>query len=137
MNFSSAVLKYSRRISVTTRVFCYLMLSCKTYSVIVGRVWVLLTSNDFRCHPIWCSNKCVSSPYSSIQLGAYTKIHWKVRQVKKLLKGCIHMAECLLNYFHTFWIPNFWARMCIKPDTSSHSTSCPVTEIKWKNWSLN
>lgn len=48
----------------------------KTYSVIVCGVWVLVTSNDLRRHPIRSADEGVSSPHCPVQLSADTKVHW-------------------------------------------------------------
>ena len=45
------------------------------YSIIVGCLRIFITSNNFRCHPIRCSNKCISFSNCSIQLCRYTKIN--------------------------------------------------------------
>ena len=46
-----------------------------TWSVVIGSIWVLITSNHLGSHPVRCSNECVSSSNSSVQLSTHSEVH--------------------------------------------------------------
>ena len=45
------------------------------YSVVISSRGVLITSNDFRCHPVWCANERVALANGPVKLRRHTKIH--------------------------------------------------------------
>lgn len=46
-----------------------------SYSVIVRGVWVLVASDDLRCHPIRGPDEGVPPPHCPVELGAHAKVH--------------------------------------------------------------
>lgn len=48
-----------------------------SYSIVVCRIWILITGDNFRGHPIGSTNEGVSSAHGSIELGTYTEVHWE------------------------------------------------------------
>lgn len=58
----------------------------KVRTIIVSSVGVFIARNDFGRHPVGCSNKCVSSTYSSIQLRRHTEIHCRQKLYNNNIK---------------------------------------------------
>lgn len=46
-----------------------------TYSVIIGGVWVLITGDDLRSHPVGGAYERISPSNGPVQLSTHTKIH--------------------------------------------------------------
>lgn len=45
-------------------------------SVVICGIWVLITRDHFRCHPVGCTNESVAPSNCTIQLCTHTKIDW-------------------------------------------------------------
>lgn len=48
-----------------------------SYSVIIGGIWVLITGDDLRSHPVGRAYERVSPADGPVKLSAHTKIHWE------------------------------------------------------------
>lgn len=51
-----------------------------SYSVVIGGIWVLVTGDDLRSHPVGGAYERVSPPHSPVQLSAHSEIDWKRRK---------------------------------------------------------
>lgn len=54
-----------------------------SYSVVVCGVWVLITGDDLRSHPVGCAYERISPSNRPVQLSAYTKINYGTKSKKK------------------------------------------------------
>lgn len=47
-----------------------------SYSVIIGGVWILVTGDDLRSHPVGGAYERISPPNSPVELSAHPEIDW-------------------------------------------------------------
>lgn len=49
----------------------------KSYLEVVGGIWVFVTGNNFRCHPVGSANESIPPAHCSVKLGTYAKVHYE------------------------------------------------------------
>lgn len=54
-----------------------------SYSVIIGGIWVLITGDDLRSHPVGRAYERISPADRPVKLSAHTKIHWEGERGKE------------------------------------------------------
>lgn len=48
----------------------------RAHLIVVCGFRILITSDDLGCHPIRCADESVPATHSTVQLRAYTEVHW-------------------------------------------------------------
>lgn len=78
----------------------------KSYSVVVGGVWILVTGDDLWSHPIGSTNESVPSTNCLVQLSRDSKVNWSMKiweMIKEILLyslvSTLHLAAFCLTQF--------------------------------------